>query len=392
MKALLYLISFSVFALADMQTITFRELTKLVSLDLHKTILLDKDIPKYQLEYNNADYNKPGQLYEFYKIVLFDNNLKLTYNKKGDFYYVKKIYNNPTTVPVLPPKPIPSLKDELHYYTYKIRNITNKDVIDCMSIFPDIKYKYLAQSDMIAYSATLEQHKQIDKILKSADNKVISRSIKITIFSVDKNKLKQSGTTINQFGLSFSLNVALNLVDSITKTYTFNGGFDIDLFMTYLNRYGIIKVKHSPTILLTNGVEATINSVANIRYVTGVAQVDNSNNNTVRENYQYQDVGLKIKMIPKVTSKWVYIDLSLVSEELLSYQPDNPVIGKVSYHNSFKVVKGHPLLLTGINKTVLKKSNNSIPGLSNIPILGLLFKGKDTDITESNINILIDVL
>jgi len=388
-KILVYLISLSVFALADMQTITFRELTKLVSLDLHKTILLDKDIPKYKLEYNQADYGKPGQLYEFYKIVLFDNNLKLVYNNKGDFYYVKKIYSNP---PILPPKPIPSFKDKLYYYAYKIKNITNKDVVDCMSIFPNVKYKYLAQSDMIVYSATLEQHRQIDKILKAADNKVLSRSIKITIFSVDRNKLRQLGTTVKQFDLSFSSDVVSNFINNIVKTYKFDSGFDIDLLMTYLNRYNITKVKHSPTILLTNGVEATINSVSNIRYITAVAQVDNSNNNVVRQNYLYRDVGLKIKMIPKVTSKWIYINLSLVSEELLSYQPDNPIISKVLYRNSFKILKNHPLLLTGINKTVLKKSNNSMPFFSNIPILNIFFKGENTDITESNINILIEVL
>jgi len=385
-KVFILLISFS-FVWAD--NITFKELTTLVSKELHKTIYLDKDIPKYSVDFDIQDYNTPGQLYEFYKIVLFDHNLKLVYDKKGKFYHVAKIVDY--TPDVLPPKPRANPLDELHYYTYKIKNITNKDVVDCMSIF-DVKFKYLQQSDIIAYSSTKEQHKQIQKILSRADNKVLSKTIRITIFSVDKNKLSNMGSTINQFGFNFSTHVVSNMQDFISKTYTFDNGFDADMFITFLNRYGVTNVKHSPTILLTNGVESTISSVANIRYVTGVSEVDNANNNTVKENYKYQDVGLKIKLLPKITKHWVYLDLSLVSEELLSYQPDNPVIGKVSYHNSFKIVKGKPLLLTGINKTVFKNSKNSIPGLSSIPILGFLFKGDNTDKTESNINILIEVI
>jgi len=388
MKVFILLISLVVVIFAD--SISFRELTKLVSKDLKKNIYLDKDIPAYSVEFNIQDYSKEGELYEFYKIVLFEHNLKLVYNPSGKFYYIARVIDN--TPDILPPKPILNPKDKLHYYVYKIKHITNKDVIDCMSIFPNVKYKYLSQSDMIAYSSTREQHQQIDKILSSADNKVLSRTIKITIFSVDKNKLSNMGATINQFGFRFSSQVVSNLEDTISKTYTFNNSFDIDLFLTFLHRYGLTKVSHSPTILLSNGVEATVNSVATIRYITGVSQVDNSNNNTVRENYQYQDVGLKIKLLPKITKNWVYLDLSLISEELISYEPDNPVIGKVAYHNSFKVVKGKPLLLTGINKTTLKHVNNSIPVLSSIPFFGFLFKGKNVNKTESNINILIEVI
>lgn len=389
-KVLVLFISLLVVVSAD--TVSFKQLTSLVSSDIKKNIYLDKDIKDYSVDINFADYAKDGQLYEFYKIVLFDHDLIMKYNRQGDFYYIS--YRKKKLEPsVLPPQPVPSPVDRLHYYVYKIHNITNQDVIDCMGIFEGVKFHYLKQSDMIAYSATVEDHRQIQRILKMADNKVMSRSIKITIFSVDKNKLSETGSKINKFGFTFSSAAVYSLFDTGTShNYFFKSGFDADMYLSYLEREGITTVKHSPTILLSNGVEADINSVANVRYVVGVAEVDNQNNNTVRENYEYKDIGLKIKIKPKIKNNWVYLDLSLVSEEFISFEKDNPITGKISYHNSFKIVKGHPLLLTGINKSVIKVKGSGIPFLRDIPVLKELFSGKDSSSQQSNINILIEVL
>ena len=371
------------------QEIDFRELAKLASEDLQKNIYIDKDIDGYVVDFNIADHQKRGELYEYFKIMLSDNNLSLQYNKRGDFYYVRD--------KILPPPPPPAPKkihEELkkHYYTYKIKNITNIDVLDSLEIFEDIKYKYLKQSDMIAYSATKSQHREIRKILKRADRSVLSKSVKITIFSVNKKKLKDVGTQITKFGFSFGSKVQDNLSSSFSNIMSINSRFDIDAYMTALESWGVTTISQSPSLLLSNGIEATLDSVANIRYSLGSSSVSNTAGSTTSENYQYKDVGLKIKIKPKIKKGFVYLNLSLVSEDLISMDNDNPMVGKISYKNSFKVKKGKPLLLTGINKTIIKNLKSSIPFLSKLPLLGFMFKGKSLSKEEQNVNILIEVL
>ena len=110
--------AFSTFSFADL--ISFKELTKLASNDLNKNIYLDKDLPKYSVDFNIVDFQKKGEVYEFFKIVLFENNLELQYNKRGDFYFIKdgeKMSVKPVAV-----EPVPIHETlKLHYYTYKIK-------------------------------------------------------------------------------------------------------------------------------------------------------------------------------------------------------------------------------------------------------------------------------
>jgi hypothetical protein len=66
--------------LVNANEITFKELTALASQDIKSNIYLDKDIVDYKLDFNIVDNQKAGEVYEFYKIVLFDHNLQLSYN------------------------------------------------------------------------------------------------------------------------------------------------------------------------------------------------------------------------------------------------------------------------------------------------------------------------
>ena len=386
-KVIIFITLFTVMLLS--QEVNFRELAKLASDDLQKNIYIDKDIEGYVVDFNIANHQKRGELYEYFKIMLEDNNMSLQYNKRGDFYFVRDILA-PAPRPIAPITIHKELKK--HYYTYKIRNITNIDVLDSLEIFEDIKYKYLKQSDMIAYSATTSQHREIRKILKRADRSVLSKRIKITIFSVNKKKLKAMGTQFNSFGINIGSSVKDKLTSNSSSFFSFNNSFEINAYMTALNSWGFTTISQSPTLLLSNGIEATLESVANIRYSLGSSSVSNTAGSTTSQNYKYKDVGLKIKIKPKIKKRFVYLDLSLISEDLISIEKDNPTVSKISYINSFKVKKGKPLLLTGINKTIIKNLKSSIPFLSKLPIFGFMFKGKTLSKEEQNINILIEVL
>ncbi len=389
---LVLLISLSTLALTG-EIITFKSLTELASNDLGKNIYLDKDIPKYTVEFNLVDHQKKGEVYEFYKIVLFDNDMILQYNKKGDFYFIKEKKKKPLEAP----EPVPVHETlKLHYYTYKIKNITNEDVVASMSIFPNVKYKYLKQSDMIAYSATRSDHSQVKKILRRSDNKVLHKTIKISLFSVNKTNLKSLGASINSFGYGINTKLFTDIVNSFKDSSSdsfsvVSTGFDIDWMFNALKGHSVIDIFQSPTMLLTNGVNSSVTSVVNIPYLKTTSTVD-STTNSVTEQYEYKDIGLQIKVNPKIKDNWVYIELDLISDELISLDDDKPITQKITYKNSVRITKGKPILLTGIKKTSQKFTRDGVPYLEDLPGIGVLFKGESSETKEQNINILIEVL
>lgn len=386
-KVLIYLISMVGFCYAG-ESVTFKELTNLASDDIGKTIYLDKDIKNYSVDINLVDYQRKGEIFEFYKIVLFDNGLDLQFNFNNDFYYIKR-----ASAKAIAPKPIHhSLK--LHYYTYKIKNITNEDVVKAMGIFKDVKYQYLKQSDIIAYSSTYSDHEQIEQILNAADNKVIHQTIKITLFSINKKKFVDMGSSIRAFQYDFD-----STFDGIFQAFKSGGSSQFDLkdsaslsfTLHALKGHNIADIYQQPTIRLTNGVESSVMSVVNVPYLKTTATVD-STTNSITEQYEYKDIGLQIKVLPKIKDDWIYLDLNLISDELLSLDDDKPITQKITYRNSIKVVKGHPILLTGIKKTSKQIEKDGVPYLSDVPFLGELFKQRSEAKEEQNVNILIEVI
>lgn len=387
MKKIITVILFLSSILFSSEVLTFADLTELVSNDIGKNIYLDKNITNYNVEVNLVDHQKKGQLYEFYKIVLFDHDLSLEYNKRGNFYFVKKsnLYEAPKKL----------YKDtELHYYTYKIKNITNEDVVKSLSIFPNVKFKYLKQSDMLVYSANRSDHEQVEKILSFSDRSVLQKTIKITLFATNKKIMSNIGSTINSFSYNFDGKIN-NIIDALrtgtNAKFTLNDNVAIDFTLHALEGWSAVKISQAPTMILTNGIETSVNSVLNVPYLKTTSTVD-SNTNSVTEQYDYKDIGLQIKILPKIKGDWVFLKLDLVSDELISLDDNKPITQKISYINSVKVIKGHPVLLTGIKKTTKHFERNGVPILSDIPILGELFKLRSKNDENQNINMLIEVL
>ena len=317
-KALALLISFTTVVFSS-ELMSFKKLTELASKDLGKNIYLDKDLPKYSVEFNLVDHQKKGEVYEFYKIVLFENDMILQYNRRGDFYFIKE--KKPTVEPLVAPEPMPVHETlKLHYYTYKIKHITNEDVVDSMAIFPNVKYKYLKQSDMIAYSATRRDHESVKRILRRSDNEVLHKTIKITLFAINKKNLLAFGSSINAFEYNFdgSFDGIISAFRSgNASVFELKDNFAIGFTLHALQGHSLADIFQSPTMRLTNGVESSVTSVMNVPYLQTTAMVD-STTNSVTEQYEYKDIGLQIKVMPKIKDDWIYLNLNLISEELLS--------------------------------------------------------------------------
>jgi len=369
------------FVSAETKIYTFGELVNLVSQDTKKNIYLDSNLSGYEVSFNLAEFQGSGEIYELFKEVLKDNKLKLEYNSKGKFYRVVEDIESLFAPELINPN------TELHYYIYSIDNITNQDVVDIFAIFPNVKYKFLKQSDKIAYSATTKEHKEIDRLLDKADNEVKQKLLKIIIFSVDRTNSRDIGATINKLGLSLNGLVKSIFTTQTSKSYTINNSLEFDVYFQALEARGLTYIHQSPILSITNGIEAKFTSVKNIPYISTTTKITDTKEAT-SQTVNYKDVGLVIKVLPKIKNGYVYIDLDLTIEELVSLNSGTPITQKITYKNSITIRGNNPILITGLNKNIINRDNRKLP----LSLLEKIFKATKTKKDYSNFNILMEVI
>jgi type IV pilus assembly protein PilQ len=101
----------------------------------------------------------------------------------------------------------------------------------------------------------------------------------------------------------------------------------------------------------------------------------------------YKDAALKLVVTPSVTSEeTVFLDIE-IANDVPDFRPGRAILGNVPIDkreakNKVLVRNGETVVIGGILKTREDEGEDSVPGLSKIPILGWLFK-KELKKTES---------
>ena len=101
-------------------------------------------------------------------------------------------------------------------------------------------------------------------------------------------------------------------------------------------------------------------------------------------SFQYQDVGIKIEVEPRVHhNKEVTLKLTIEVSNLNGFVEvqagqRQPIIGTRTIASSIRLKDGETNLLAGLFRTDKSNTTNSVPFLGDIPILGRLFSKKAT--------------
>ena len=369
-KALILLSCFSYLSAVDLE-----EFTNIVSSEVKSNIYLDKKIIDYDINLDDLPIQPlNSELMSIYRRVLKDNNLTL--EKDGNYYYVAHA---------------PRVKEPIkRYYTYKVENLLANDIKKLLTIFPDLNYKYLGQSDMIVFYSTLKESKKILKLLSSADGKLVQEQIKVTILNTNNIKAKEIGTKINKIGVDFDYFLKLLIGTPIKTSSNINNVGSFNAFLTAMNQEGVTEIEQSPTLLLRDGQKTEFKSVTNIPFLQ-TTQTTTDTRTQETESLNYKDVGLTVSVVPKIKESYIYLDLKLVSEDLLTARDDiRPVTQKIEYSNSLKILKGESILLTGLRKKSIRKSGFKVPLLGDIPVVNVLFDYRSESEELENISILIE--
>jgi general secretion pathway protein D len=150
-----------------------------------------------------------------------------------------------------------------------------------------------------------------------------------------------------------------------------------------------INILSNPQILTLDNEEAEVFVGENRPFLTSTKF--DSNNNPI-QSYDYRDVGVKLKIVPQISSNdsvTLKIEQEVKKVSSSTVDATAPVTLTRSTKTKVKLKDGSIMVISGLLKDDSEKYNTAVPGLSRIPILGWLFKTKAGSYEKTNMMVFI---
>ena len=212
----------------------------------------------------------------------------------------------------------------------------------------------------------------------------------------------QVRTPVASWGGSFGENsFATTAGDTISRA--FGGGTGLNYFFTLkdLNMDALLsmvassgegRVLATPVILTTDNTEASIISGQSVPVRTGDSSYSSG---TYYSDYEYKDVGIELKVKPRINpSRYVTLEISQ-SANTLGDQTDVGngstmyKINKRELNASISLPSRSTIVLGGLVETDYSASESHVPILGSIPLIGALFRNENKTRQRTELLVLI---
>ncbi|TCK62403.1 type II secretion system secretin GspD [Seleniivibrio woodruffii] len=163
----------------------------------------------------------------------------------------------------------------------------------------------------------------------------------------------------------------------------------IGLLVNFVKTASGINILSNPQILTLDNEEAEVFVGENRPFLTSTKY--DSNNNPV-QSYEYNDVGVKLKIVPQINSDesvTLKIEQEVKKVAEGSATSTSPITLTRSTKTRIKLKDGSMVVISGLLKDDSDRTDSAIPGLSKIPVLGWLFKNRSTNFQKTNMMVFI---
>lgn len=380
---------------ADVEkTIKVIELKNIVSLDAKKNLdAISKALFNQKIETEKLKIiaNKENN-----SIVLIGNKSNVDYMKN----HIEKMDANESLIKRI-------------VEVYPLKNVEATNVIKIIDgIVGKKKYidpedKPLSSVDEETNSIVLmgpsDEVEYIKQIIKELDKEkaqvyVLARIIELNDDLVDEVGIKYGilggKTTSSGLGtFASSLNegsaLSFNPKDIGLTIPNLSSGLALGASISLLNQDGALEIISEPSILAINNKESSIYVGETISVKTSSTTTDGGNTN---DNFQREDVGLTLKVKPRISNdNKVTLDLTTIQENVKTTDTTsgNADTSKKEITTTAIVNNGESVIIGGLIEDKEESTQNKIPLLGDIPLVGLLFKHDRTDITKQRLVIVV---
>jgi type II secretion system protein D len=195
-----------------------------------------------------------------------------------------------------------------------------------------------------------------------------------------------------------SLTPALSALSGLTMYGTIADS--VDVFARFLENTNRFRTLSRPVIYTTNNRKATILSGQKVPVPTqsltsATGGGFSGNGSSITSNIQYQDVVLKLEVIPLINSdREVNLVIAQTNDNIIGKESisgnEVPIIATQEITTSVRVPNGATIVLGGLISEDKERNVSGLPYLSQIPVLGTLLGGRtDTKVKKSELIVMI---
>jgi type II secretory pathway component GspD/PulD (secretin) len=153
----------------------------------------------------------------------------------------------------------------------------------------------------------------------------------------------------------------------------------------YLQTLGQTKLISNPRIMATEGQEARIHVGTREAYVTTTTTAGQTTTTTAEE-IEFLDVGIQLVVTPTSINQDGFVTMKIKPEvssviRTLTTPSNNkiPIVDTSTAETNVMVKDGSTIIIGGLRKEQKKFTNDEVPMLGKMPLMGNLFKQRDTD-------------
>jgi general secretion pathway protein D len=175
--------------------------------------------------------------------------------------------------------------------------------------------------------------------------------------------------------------------------------FAADRFLAALNALATenkVNVLSSPSIMTTENKKAVINVSTSVPIVTAQqvpVATGGITGNAITQSVEYKDAGVILTVTPRIGEQGtVALDVRQEVNEVGAAEPppiNSPRFTKREAETSVVLLSNQTLVLGGLIQTRRTNIRTGIPGLSRIPVLGLLFGSQQEKIEKTELVLMI---
>lgn len=251
--------------------------------------------------------------------------------------------------------------------------------------------------------STFAEFQQVQEVVKALDVPLSQVAIEATIVEVDINDalqfgvqsfLESSGLAVRSSSTGSAAMPAGGGFGGVLKTRL--GGDSINLVLSALQSVTNVRVISSPYLTVVDGATSRLSVGDQIPY-TVASQTSNSDGTvTVTEETDVRDVGVILSVTPRVSPDNSVL-LEVTQEVSSARQVDtaageDPIIAQRSITSQIMVQSGSSVLLGGLIQERSEDTQNGIPVLRRIPVLGQAFNRTQNTQTRSELLVMITPL
>jgi len=258
------------------------------------------------------------------------------------------------------------------------------------------------QSNAILVTAPSDRADSIVQAIRSLDTRPSQVLIEAVIFEVSAENFSdlsvQFGGLLNSAiggGTAFQLDGRTSLIQLIAAaranqtpnpgsggTLVGSDGRNFAALVTAIARERSTRLLSTPAVLTLNNQEAEIIVAQNVPFVTGRFSTVGESAVPERpfQTIERQDVGLTLRVRPQITQdNTVRMEIAQEVSNLTgsTSAAGGEVTARRRLSTSAIVGDGQVIILGGLIEDSSRTTNERVPGLSNIPVIGQLFRGRN---------------